>query len=244
MQGMPWTDAALRWIRPSRRTLVALATAALVVTPAAGCSSAESSQPLPDAAALLQQSGQTTRGQTSVHLELSVTGQIEELPIKTLTGDLTNTPEVAAKGKVLLTMGGNDAEAEFVVADSLLYAALTPDNWIDFGPAADIYDVSAILNPDTGLANVLANFDGAKADGRETINGVQTIRITGTVKPEAVNKIASQIGATEPVPGTAWVREDGDHALMQAKLEPSAGNSIQMTLSKWGEPVTVSKPPL
>ena len=40
------------------------------------------------------------------------------------------------------------------------------------GPAADIYDISAILNPDTGLANVLANFSDPKSDSTETINGV------------------------------------------------------------------------
>ena len=32
------------------------------------------------------------------------------------------------------------------------------------GPASDIYDLSAILNPDTGLANVLANFSDPKSD--------------------------------------------------------------------------------
>ena len=44
------------------------------------------------------------------------------------------------------------------------------------------------------------------------------------------------------MPGTAWITEDGNHELMQAKLEPSPGNSVTMTLSDWGEPVTVTKP--
>ena len=86
------------------------------------------------------------------------------------------------------------------------------------------------------------NFSDAKADGRETVEGVTTVRITGMVSADAVNKIAPQIAATAPVPGTAWVAEDGDHQLMQARLEPSPGNSVTMTLSDWGEPVTVDKP--
>ena len=77
-----------------------------------------------------------------------------------------------------------------MVADGDLFGALTKGSFQDFGPAADIYDVSALLNPDTGLANVLANFSDPKADGRETINGVDTVRITGTVSADAVNKIA------------------------------------------------------
>ena len=45
-----------------------------------------------------------------------------------------------------------------------------------------------------------------------------------------------------PTPATAWIQEDGDHQLVQAQLDPSAGNSIQMTLSNWNAPVTIEKP--
>ncbi len=45
------------------------------------------------------------------------------------------------------------------------------------------------------------------------------------------------------MPGTAWIAEEGDHELMQAKLEPSSGNSVTMTMTDWGgKPVTVTKP--
>ena len=212
----------------------------------AGCSksSEDSGKELPDAATLLQQSSETTKSQTSVHLNLTVQGEIKELPIESLQGDLTNTPVVAAQGKAnLLFLGQKLDDISFVVADGNLYATLTAgDAYQDFGPAADIYDVSAILNPDTGLANVLANFSEAKADGRETLNGVETVRVTGKVTADAVNKIAPQIAATGPVSGTAWITEEGNHELVQAKLEPTPGNSVTMTLSDWGKPVTVTKP--
>ena len=87
-------------------------------------------------------------------------------------------------------MAGSDIDANFVVYDSVLYATLTPNKWSDFGKASDVYDVSAILSPDNGLANVLANFSNAKAEGRETINGQSTIKISGNVTADAVNKIA------------------------------------------------------
>jgi lipoprotein LprG len=213
----------------------------------AGCSksSDNASKELPDAATLLQQSSETTKSQTSVHMNLTVQGEIKELPIESLEGDLTNTPAVAAQGKANLNFLGQRLEGvDFVVADGNLFGALTAGSYQDFGPAVDIYDVSAILNPDTGLANVLANFSDPKADGRETINGVDTVRVTGNVSADAVNKIAPQIGATGPVPGTAWITEEGDHALVQAKLDPAPDNSITMTLSNWGKPVTVTKPAL
>ncbi len=193
---------------------------------------------------MVKQSADATKNVKSAHLVLSVIGKIPGLPIKTLTGDLTTTPATAASGNVQLTMGGSDIDANFVVVDGELYATLTPNKWSDFGKAADIYDVSTILNPDTGVANVLANLSNAKAEGRETINGQTTIRISGTVPADAVNKIASQLNATQPAPATVWIQESGDHQLVQAKLDKSSGNSVQMTLSNWNQPVQVTKPPV
>jgi lipoprotein LprG len=221
--------------------------AALVATIAliAGCSSKSqgSTKALPDAATLLKQSSDTTKSESSVHLKLAVQGQIKDLPIESLEGDLTNTPAVAAQGTANIVFLGQRLQGVgFVVADGNLFAALTKGSFQDLGPAADIYDVSAILNPDTGLANVLANFSNPKADGRENLNGVDTVRVTGTVSADAVNKIAPQLAASGPVPATAWIREDGNHDLVQAKLEPTPGNSLTMTCSDWGKSVTVAKP--
>jgi lipoprotein LprG len=160
-----------------------------------------------------------------------------------MTGDLTNVPAVAAQGKADIVFLGQKLEGVgFVVADGTLYGAITANSWQDFGPAADIYDVSAILNPSTGLANVLASFSNGKTDGRETVNGVETYKVTGEVSADGVNKIAPQIAATGPVPGTAWISTDGKNDLVQAKLDVTKDSNVQMTMSKWGEPVTVTKP--
>ena len=149
----------------------------------AGCSSKsqDSSKALPDAATLLKQSSETTKSQSSVHLKLAVQGEIKELPIESLEGDLTTKPAVGAQGTANIVFLGQTARGRRLRRSptATLYAALTKGSFQDLGPAADIYDVSAILNPDTGLANVLANFSDPKADGRETINGVDTVRVTG-----------------------------------------------------------------
>ncbi|AFM17190.1 Protein of unknown function (DUF1396) [Mycolicibacterium chubuense NBB4] len=229
------------------RLLAMLAALFAVVALVAGCSgssSEKSGKELPDPTTLLRESAETTKAQTSAHLKLGVQGQIAELPVESLEGDLTQKPATAAKGTAdIVFLGQRLQGVEFVVSGGDLYAALTSGGKLsNFGPASDIYDVAAILNPDVGLANVLTNFSDAKSEGRETVEDAQTVRITGNVSADAVNKIAPQIDAKGPVPGTAWVTEDGNHELMQARLEPSPGNSVTMTLSKWGEPVTVDKP--
>ncbi|MDT5098209.1 MAG: lipoprotein LprG [Mycobacterium sp.] len=191
---------------------------------------------------MLKESTASTRALKSIHLDLTVEGQINNFPIKTLSGDLTQSPAVAGQGNTKLTFQGSDVDAKFVVIDSNLYVALSGDSYIDMGPAADVYDISAILNPDKGLANVLANFSDPKSESTETVNGVETVKVTGQVSADAVNAIAPPIKASGPVPGTAWIEKDGDHKLVQAKLEPSDGTSVQMTLSDWDKPVTVTKP--
>lgn len=198
----------------------------------------------PDPATLLTESSETTKAQTSAHLELAVEGEVPGLPVEFINGELTQTPAVAAQGTLNMTyLGQQLKEVEFVVFEGDLWAALTAGGSLtNFGPASNVYDVATILDPDVGLANVLANFSDPTIDGEETVEGVDTVRITGTVAADAVNNISPQIGATEPVPGTVWISEEDDRELMQVRLEPSPGNSVTMILSEWGEPVTVENP--
>ena len=218
-----------------------------VVALVAGCTGAgpsPSPEETPDAATLLNESSETTKAQTSAHLALSVEGEIAGLPVEAVDGELTQTPAVAAQGTLDMTYLDQPLQdVEFVVYDGDLWAALTSGGTLtNFGPASEVYDVATILDPDVGLANVLANFSDPTIDGQETIEGVDTVRITGNVAADAVNNISPQIGATEPVPGTVWISEDDNRELMQVRLEPSPGNSVTMILSEWGEPVTVENP--
>jgi lipoprotein LprG len=232
-------------LRPKGPILAVLAALSIAAALVGGCSSSkQSAAPLPDPAALLAKSNLTTRNVKSVHLVLSVTGTIKGLPVKTLTGDLTTSPDTAATGEANLTVLGSAVDAQFVVDGGTLYAALTPGHWESFGPASAIYDPSEILNPNTGLANVLTNISNPKAESRETIGGQSTVKITGTASADAVNGLAPQLKATQPLPATVWIQESGDHQLAQAKLDQSPGNSVQMTLSNWNAPVQVTKPPV
>ena len=201
----------------------------------AGCSSSEDNSNLPDAATLLQQSAETTKSQTSAHLLLTVQGDIAALPIESLEGNLTLTPAVAAEGKAnLLFLGQRLEGVGFVVADGDLYGAITAGTYQNFGPAVDIYDISAILSPEKGVGNVISHFSDPKADGRETVNGVKTVRVTGMVSADAVNAIAPQLAVTGPVPGTAWIAEEGNHELSQVKIDPAQGQSVTMTHVRLG----------
>jgi lipoprotein LprG len=225
-----------------RRIFAVLATLIAAAMLASGCSSSKSSEPLPDAAQLVGQSITATKALNSAHLEIAVNGKIDGLPVKTLSGDLTNVPSVAVKGSSTISMGGSDVDIELVVLDGTLYAALTPNSWLDMGPAVDVYDPSVILNPDAGLANMLASLTDAQSAGLETVGGVATVKVTGKVTADAVNKLIPQLKAGTALPATVWIEKDAPHQLVQATVDQSEGNSIQLTLSEWDKPVTVTKP--
>ena len=218
--------------------LATLLAATLLIS---GCSK-KSSEPLPDAAGLLTQSIASTKKLQSAHLEIVVNGKIDGLMVKSLSGDLTNVPAVAVKGNSTISMGGSAVDIELVVLDGTLYAALTPNSWLDMGPAAEIYDPSVILNPDEGLANMLTNLTDATAAGFETIGGVPTVKITGKIGADAVNKLIPPLEASAPLPSTVWIEQNAPNQLVQAQVDQSEGNNVQLTLSEWDKPVTVTKP--
>ena len=218
--------------------LATLLAATLLIS---GCSK-KSSEPLPDAAGLLTQSIASTKKLQSAHLEIVVNGKIDGLMVKSLSGDLTNVPAVAVKGNSTISMGGSAVDIELVVLDGTLYAALTPNSWLDMGPAAEIYDPSVILNPDEGLANMLTNLTDATAAGFETIGGVPTVKITGKIGADAVNKLIPPPKASAPLPSTVWIEQNAPNQLVQAQVDQSEGNNVQLTLSEWDKPVTVTKP--
>ncbi len=228
-------------IRRMIAVLTVLLAAAVFTAFTSGCSK-KAAEPLPEAAGLVQQSVAATKALKSAHLDIAVAGKIEGLPVKTLSADLTNVPATAVAGNAKITMGGSDLDAELVVLDGTLYAALTPNNWLDMGPAAEIYDPSVILNPGTGLANMLSALTEARSESFETIGGVPAVKISGKVTADAVNKLIPQLKADGPLPATVWVEKNAPNRLVQAQMEQSAGNTVSLTLSEWDKPVTVTKP--
>ncbi|BBZ66978.1 lipoarabinomannan carrier protein LprG [Mycolicibacterium insubricum] len=236
----------MQGMQTRRRTtalMSSLVAAGTVVALMAGCAPSKKDS-LPDGAALVSSSAATTKNVTSAHIEIEITGTIEEMPVQKLSGDLTTVPATAAQGTVDVSMFGQTAkDVPFVVADGLLYAKITGDKYSEVGEAKKYYDPSVILDPNEGLANLLTNFSDAKSEKTEKLNGtVDTVKVSGKVSADAANKLLPQLNATAPIDSTVWISPDGDHNLVRAKISPNANTSVQVTLSNWNKPVTVTKP--
>lgn len=231
----------MQGMQPRHRLLaVVLAVLALTAGLMVGCSKKSTpSGPLPDAATLLKQASESTKALKSAHLELAVTGKIEGLPIVSLSGNLANQPAVAATGTAQAKFGDSPIEVQFVVLDGHLWLKMLGD-WDYYPDATAVYDVSVILNPETGLANLLTKATDTKAEARETVSGEDTVRVTGKVPADAVNNL--KLKATDTMSATFWIQENGDHQLVRVKLDKTSDSAIQMTLSDWDTPVTATKP--
>ena len=201
-----------------RRLLAAVL--GLVMASTVACSSEpDSTGPLPDGAALLRDAAETSKGITSTHFSLVVTGMLKAIPVQSIEGDLTKDggPGGAAKG-----------------------------TFQNMGDASRIYDPSTILDPDRGLAKLISAVAAPKTEGRETVNEVSALRVAGTVSKDVVAGIVP--GVTADVEVKLWLREDNGHLPVRLWLQvppetQGAGpTSVEVNLSDVGKPVTVAPP--
>jgi lipoprotein LprG len=219
---------------------------ALIGALVSGCSPSTSStsNPLPDGQALLRDAADSMRTVNSAHFTLKVNGGVANLPVTGADGDLTR--EGSAKGTADMTEFGQRLRLEFVVANKTLYIKGPTGGFQALPGGTGIYDPSAILDPDRGVARVLSSVSGAKTEAKETIDGVATDRVTGRVGRDAVAGVVP--GISSDVDVTFWLREDGKHQPVRASIKlPSANQgapapTVDMTLSDVDKPVTVTPP--
>lgn len=215
----------------------------LAVGLAAGCtSSGDEAGALPDGAQVLRESSEASKPISTAHFALTVNGTVAAIPVQAAEGDLTR--EGAAKGTVKLTLMGNLFDGEFVLVDDSLYIKGPTGGWQKL-PAmlgANLYDPSAILDPERGIAHVLATLKNPRTVAREDLDSVSTVKVVGTATREDVAALVPGVSADAEV--TVWVREDTKHPVKASVSLPGDGGpaTVDLLLSDVDKPVTVTPP--
>jgi lipoprotein LprG len=230
-----------------RRTLLAAVLAAVVATSAA-CSGDDSADTpggpaLPDGTTLLTESAAEMRKVTSATFDISTEGEIATLPLKSAQGGITSTGD--ATGSANLDQAGVPLELKFVIKDDTLYINGLTGGWqkLPLAAAAAVYDPSAILDPDRGISKVLASVQNPKAEGTETVNGANTIKVSGRVAKDVVSALVP--GVSSDVDITFWVREDNKQPVKAAVKIPSSDGktaTAEVVLTDINKPVTIDAP--
>ncbi len=227
-------------------TRLPAATAALLALTAslflwlAGCASAPKESEGPPATgtttdsplmADVRQSVDATKALTSAHLSVRTNGQVDSmLGITNADVDVRANP-LAAKGSC--TYNGQ-ADVPFRIKDDTISVKLF-DDWTNLGSVSDL-SATRLLDPANGVAKLLNGVNNLQSQGTEVIDGVNTNKISGTLPAETVKIIDP--GARQSRPATVWIAQDGSHRLVRASVDLGSG-SVQVTLSKWNEPVNL-----
>ncbi|MDV6012974.1 LppX_LprAFG lipoprotein [Haloechinothrix sp. LS1_15] len=234
---------------------VACLLAALALV-ASACS--EDAEDLPEAGTLLDRASAAAAEVTSARFTLHATGDVPGLTVQAIEGDLTTEggPYGAAQGTATLSVGGQLVESEFVLHSETLHLETPGGGFqeIRADRVAAIYDPSAVLDPERGVANLLTQVREAETVGTETVDGTATYEVDGTVAHEAFAELIP--GVTSDAEITLWLTEEGDHLPVRVSLTfPDAESAedadtadtddaptVEVTLSQVNEPVTVSPP--
>lgn len=223
------------------RPLLGLLAAALLLT---GCTSGGTPN-LPAAGTLLSSSGRAMRSVTSVHFAIDVEGTLAGVPIRNASGDLNARGQ--ARGNAKISELGQFVQVDFVLVGRTFYVKGPTGGYqrIPAVLAGNLFDPTAILDPDRGVAKVLASVRGARTMARESVDGTNSYRVTGTIDENVVSALVPGIG--RDVDATVWVAVAGRHLPVRAEFRvPGAGGSqgarVDVDLSRINDPVSVTAP--
>lgn len=227
-----------RMPRPASRWLAAGLATALLLVP--GCRS-DGGADLPAATDLLPAAADAMAQLETAKLVVETDTDLAELPVRRADGVVTRAGDAA--GTAQLNQLSMLIEMTFVVVEDTFYYQLI-GGWqeLPLSEAADLYDPSAILDPDRGVANLLRTADKAKVDTRETSSGVDTYRVSAELAPDALSTLLP--GVNGPAAGVLWIGVD-QPLLHQIEISVPAGNesgTATVRLSDFDAPVDISAP--
>jgi lipoprotein LprG len=228
----------------NRRTGVA-AVLAFLLALVAGCTGSTGTTDLPAANGLLQTASASMRSATSVHFTIGVQGTLASVPVQSAEGDLNSQGQ--AKGSAKLSELGQLIQVDFVLVDGSFYLKGLTGGYqkLPAKLAGSVFDPSAILDPNRGVAKVLASLGDPRTEAQEQVDGQQTYRISGTVAKGVVSALIP--GITSDVATKVWVTTDAKHLPVKAEFavpgtDGAQGATVDVDISKINEPVTVTAP--
>ena len=230
-------------------------TSAATSSGATSGASGTSAAPSPEAQQLLKDASKATTSLRSIHVNLQTTN-ITTLPMESVNADVTNQPEgngqAVGDAMVRLQPKTPAVAKQFVVTNKTMYTKNESGAYTSVGPAEKIYDPGVVLDKDRGIGAVVGKVANPQSGGSETIDGVATTKVTGTIDPAIIDPLVPQIGkdAKGPLPVTLYIADvtapgapgtPPSAYLVRMVIDKEPGN-VTITLSNWGAPVTIPNP--
>ncbi len=229
---------------PRPRALLALV--ALLAVGLVGCSDDKDPTPneqLPAGATLVSQAAEATGALKSAHVKIETDGDVGSLPMRSADGDLLRSGD--AKGTIQLSTLGILIESEFVALGSKIYLKGATGGWqsLDASVASAIYDPSAILDPDRGIAKLLSGAKDPTTEGKEKVDGKDSYRVAVKLDATAVSSLIP--GVSGDVTGKLWLDAQTKQLLKAVLTVPGSGGksgTVTINVTNIDVPVTISAP--
>ena len=188
---------------------------------------------------LLASSATAMSDVTSAHFAITVAGQLPTITVQQAEGDLTAAGD--AQGTASIVQFGQLIEAEFVLVDGQLYLK-GPTGGFTQVPAAlagEVYDPSAILNSDTGVAKVLSSVTDPAIVGSDGDNWVVTGNVPADVVAGLVPGLSSDAAAEFTIAMAGAQLSSAVFTLAGADGKPA---TVTVSLSDLNAPLTITAP--
>jgi LppX_LprAFG lipoprotein len=230
-----------------RRGLIIVA-AIVALALVSGCGGGSSSAPKGDPNTLLRQAKLKLDATSSAHFTLTsqgVSGSGTNLVGG--EGDLARPDQL--RGSFTVSIDGFDAKVN-VVAKNGVFAAQLPfqNHYTRTDPSKfGLTDPSQLLAPSHGLSSLLTAGTGARYTGQERIGGELLYEITTTVPGSAI-PVLPDANPARPVTLVAAINPQ-THETRQISLSgpftsATSNSTFVVTLTNYGEAVTITLPPM
>jgi lipoprotein LprG len=208
---------------------------------AVACSSSPGAATLPGGQDLLNKSAEAMRSVKTVAFTIATEGK-PPVPVKHAEGSLTK--EADAKGTIQIDMLGSLQELNFVLSGDTVYFKGPTGGYqtMTRKELAGIYDPSAILNPDKGMAHLLATASNPKTEAEEKVGGVDAYRVAVGLSKQVITSLVP--GVNQGVDGQVWI-DKATSRLLKASLPVGTGansGTVVVTFSDYDAPVTITAP--
>lgn len=227
------------------RSIAALLGLLIVVAGLVGCTRKNTpSEQLPAADSLLKAAAADMKQVKTVKFDIDAEGTVAGLALRGADGVLVR--EGDAQGRAQVEQFGTLVELQFIVKGDKMYIKGPTGGYqeLPLALASNVYDPSAILDPDRGVAKLLETATEGKTEAREQVNGVDAYRVVAKLDPLVAGTIVP--GVTGDLTGQVWIAAGQPRLLRTSFTVPGSGGSpggkVTITLSDFDAPVTISAP--
>ncbi|HEY9417007.1 MAG TPA: LppX_LprAFG lipoprotein [Pseudonocardia sp.] len=204
---------------------------------------------LPPAPEVLAKASDTMAKIKTVGVDVQVDQALSALPIRSATGKLTAAGE--SQGSVVIAQGNSNIEFQFVVAQGALYLKGATGGFqpLPLAMAASVYDPTALMRPDTGIAALLRTATGAVTEASDDVNGAPVWRIRAALDPQIATSVVP--GLSGAANGVVWI-EKSTSRLLKAQVQVPVDQTdpksptapVTVSLADFDAPVTITAPPV